>query len=53
MQLSPDIQQSAYAMYEGTIVLNSITNLDGKVIAKNTEKIVGTRQKSRQLARGY
>ena len=53
MQLRPDIQQSAYAMYEGTIILNSITNLDGKVIAKNTEKIVGNRQKSKQLARGY
>lgn len=53
MQLRPDIQQSAYAMYEGTIILNSITNLDGKVIAKSTEKIYGNRQRSRQLSRGY
>lgn len=53
MRLNPDIKQSAYARYDTTTTINLITNLDGKVIAKNTEKIVGNRQKSRQLARGY
>ena len=53
MRLNPDIQQTAYTRYEGSTTINLVTNLDGKVIAKNTEKIVGNRQKNRQLARGY
>lgn len=53
MRLNPDIQQTAYTRYEGSTTFNLITNLDGKVIAKSTEKIYGNRQRSRQLSRGY
>ena len=53
MRLNPDIQQTAYTRYEGSTIINLITNLDGKVIAKSTEKIYGNRQRSRQLSRGY
>lgn len=53
MRLNPDVQQTAYTRYEGSTIINLITNLDGKVIAKSTEKIYGNRQRSRQLSRGY
>ena len=53
MRLNPDIQQTAYTRYEGSTTINLVTNLDGKVIAKSTEKIYGNRQRSRQLSRGY
>lgn len=53
MTMNPEIETSAKMQYDTAMTINITTNLDGKVIAKNTEMYVFRKQKGRRLAMGY
>lgn len=53
LMMNPDIETSAKTQYMSEMTVNVTVPLDGRIIAKSTEKIIGNRQKYQRLAKGY
>ena len=52
MKLEPSYNSSSRTVTNPTIVVNTTTSLDGRVISKNTEKHIGNRQESLAYMKG-
>lgn len=52
MNVSPEYTSGVKTISENTVVVNNTTTLDGRVIARNTERHIGQRQTSNELMKG-